>query len=368
MKEFNTELEINDIISLFNGEHEFIIVRKGETMNNDDDVFVGKEVGTTSDPYTARVCDDSNVRIVGGNGAGPVYGGWKWHEINGTQAYNYNKSENPQIFLYEATNKKSGEKIVFNGKNLTIQDIWRSNFFKVSHKIKNGYKVTEFLTQGKIDGEQVEVRIIPRIVKLSDEEIEEKSRKARRRKENTINRLKTEIEAEKQRIKYAEDNIAKLQEKLEKLLFPKTSSDWLKNVYSKSNGILFDIKYLKDGIPDLKNKDDKETAKHLIDAIMKYEVGQHDAELEEIKTLISTYKGGGLRNKYEGCPNPSAGDIAYYVSKKMGILTPELKDGREKWEWFTQSILDDVNLHDTSGTNTTSYHDNLYYWDPTKKD
>lgn len=218
MKEINAELEFDNILSLFNGEHEFIIVRKGESMNDEDNVFVGQEVGTTSDPYMALVCDESNVRIVGGDGGGPIYGGWKWYEINGTQAYNYNKSENPQIFLYEATNKKSGEKIVFNGKNLTVQNIWRTDLFRLSHKTKNGYRVSEFLTQGEIDGKRVEVKIISRIVKLSDEEIEEKSRKARQRKENTINRLKNEIEAEKQRIKYAEDSIAKLQEKLEKLL------------------------------------------------------------------------------------------------------------------------------------------------------
>lgn len=218
MKEFNAELQFDNILSLFNGEHEFIIVRKGEIMNDEDDVFVGKEVGTTSDPYTARVCDSSNVRIVGGDAGGPIYGGWEWYEISGAQAYNYNKLENPQIFLYEATNKKNGKKIAFNGKNLTIQNIWRSNFSKVSNKNKNGYRVTEFLTQGEIDGEKVEVRIIPRIVKLSDDEIGENLRKARQRKESTINRLKNEIEAEKQRIKYAEDNIAKLQEKLEKLL------------------------------------------------------------------------------------------------------------------------------------------------------
>ena len=218
MKEFNAELKFNNILSLFNGEHEFIIVRKGEIMNDEEDVFVGKEVGTTSDPYTARVCDNSNVRIVGGDGAGPIYGGWRWYKEKGTQAYIYNKSENPQIFIYEATNKKNGKKIAFNGKDLTIQDIWCTKLFKVLNKNKNGYRVTEFLTQGEIDGEKVEVRIIPRIVKLSDEEIEENLRKARQRKESTINRLKNEIEAEKQRIKYAEDNIAKLQEKLEKLL------------------------------------------------------------------------------------------------------------------------------------------------------
>lgn len=217
MKELNAELKFNNILSLFNDEHEFIIVRKGEIMN-DDDVFVGKEVGTTSDPYTARVCDNSKVRIVGYDGGGPIYGGWEWHEVKGTQAYIYNKSENPQIFLYEATNKKNGKKIAFNGKDLTIQDIWCTKLYKVTNKNKNGYRVTEFLTQGEIDGEQVEVRIIPRIIKLSNEEIEENLRKARQRKESTINRLKNEIEAEKQRIKYAEDNIAKLQEKLEKLL------------------------------------------------------------------------------------------------------------------------------------------------------
>lgn len=218
MKEFNAELKFNNILSLFDGEHEFIIVRKGEIMNDEDDVFVGKEVGTTSDPYTARVCDDSNVRIIGGDGGGPIYGGWKWYEVRGVEAYVYNRCNNPKIFLYEATNKKNGKKIIFNGEDLTIQDIWCTKLFKVSNKNKNGYRVTEFLTRGEIDGEKVEVRIIPRIVKLSDEEIEENLRKARKRKENAINRLKNEIEAEKQRIKYAEDNIVKLQEKLEKLL------------------------------------------------------------------------------------------------------------------------------------------------------
>lgn len=141
--------------------------------------------------------------------------------------------------------------------------------------------------------------------------------------------------------------------------FPETCSDWLKNVYSKSNAIRFDINYLKDGIPDLKNKDDKEIAKHLLAAIMKYDVGQYGTDPEEIKILINTYKDGGLESTYGG-PNPGAGDIAYYVAKKMGIQTPDLKNGREKWQWFNQSILDDVNLYDTTGTNATSYHDALH--------
>lgn len=141
--------------------------------------------------------------------------------------------------------------------------------------------------------------------------------------------------------------------------FPESCSDWLKNVYSKGNAIRFDINYLKDGIPDLKNKDDKEIAKHLLAAIIKYEVGQHYADPEEIQTLINTYRDGGLEST-RGGPNPSAGDIAYYVAKKMGIQTPELKCGIEKWQWFNQSILDDVNLYDTDGTNATSYHDTLF--------
>lgn len=218
MKEFNTELKFDNILSLFDGEHEFIIVRKGEIMNDEEDVFVGKEVGTSSNPYIARVCDDSKVRVVGGDGGGSIYGGWKWYELRGSLAYSYNKSKNPQIFLYEATNKKNGKKIAFDGKDLTIQDVWCTKFFKVSNKNKNGYKVTEFLTHGEIDGEQVEVRIIPRIVKLSDKEVKENLSKSRQRKESTINRLKNEIEEEKQRIKFAENNIAKLQEKLEKVL------------------------------------------------------------------------------------------------------------------------------------------------------
>lgn len=139
---------------------------------------------------------------------------------------------------------------------------------------------------------------------------------------------------------------------------PKTCSDWLKNVYSKSNAIRFDINYLKDGIPDLKNKDDKEIAKHLLAAIMKYDVGQYDTDPEEIKILINTYRDGGLESTHGG-PNSGAGDIAYYVAKKMGIQTPELKNDREKWKWFNQSILDDINLYDTAGTNATSYHDAL---------
>lgn len=147
----------------------------------------------------------------------------------------------------------------------------------------------------------------------------------------------------------------------------------MKNVYSKSKAIEFDIQYLKDGIPALKNRDDKEIAHHLINGIIKYEVGNYDTDPEEIEHLIQTYHKGGLES-LRGGPSAGAGSIAYYVAKKMGIEVPEIKGYTAKDKWFNQSILDDVNLYDTEGTNATSYHDALHGSDeaagrvkPTKK-
>ena len=140
---------------------------------------------------------------------------------------------------------------------------------------------------------------------------------------------------------------------------PKSASEWLKNVYSKSKAIEFDIQYLKDGIPALKNRDDKESAHHLVNGIIKYEVGKYDTDPDEIEHLINVYHKGGLES-LRGGPAAGAGSIAYYVAKKMGIEVPEIKGYTAKDKWFNQSILDDVNLYDTTGTNATSYHDALY--------
>lgn len=140
---------------------------------------------------------------------------------------------------------------------------------------------------------------------------------------------------------------------------PKSCSEWLKSVYSKSNAIKFDINYLKAGIPELVNKDDKEIARHLIDGIMKYDVGQYDTDPDEIEHLINVYYKGGLES-LRGGPAAGAGSIAYYVAKKMGINVPKIQGYTAKDKWFNQSILDDVNLYDTAGTNATSYHDALY--------
>lgn len=218
MKELNTNMRFNDLIQLFNGKSEFIIVPKGRIIDFDNDVFVGVEAGTKSDPFVASVCDDSKVHVVGTGDWGPIYSGWEWHDVRGYAAYAHNKSKHPEIFLYEAINVKTGQKIKFNGSNLKFDDSWASKFNKLTNKNKNGYRIAEYFTHGEIDGETVELKIVPRIIKLSDDEISENKRKARQRKESTINRLKNEIEAEKRRIKYAENNIVKLEEKLEKLL------------------------------------------------------------------------------------------------------------------------------------------------------
>lgn len=75
-----------------------------------------------------------------------------------------------------------------------------------------------FVTYGEVDGEKVEVRIVPRIIKLSDEEIAENIEKARKRNENAIKRINEQIANEKAAILAAKTKITKLQEKLAKLV------------------------------------------------------------------------------------------------------------------------------------------------------
>lgn len=218
MKEINSNKTFfNSMTELFDGKTEFVIVRSGETMDLENDIFVGHEAGTTKDPYVAHICDTSKIYLDGDGYGGCVWRGDMWRTEHGKKAYDYNKKENPDIFIYEATNVKTGEKIKFSGQKLLIKDIYDTNYFKLSKKINDGYKILEFLTNGEIAGEQVVVKIVPRIIKLTDEEIAELNEKAQKRKENTIKRIMKQIEEEKEAIKRANEKITKLEEKLAKL-------------------------------------------------------------------------------------------------------------------------------------------------------
>lgn len=217
MKEINSTMVFDDMMQLFDGKTEFVIVPSGGIMNIEEETYIGSEAGTTSDPYVATVCDSSKVRIIGGDGAGPIYGGWEYREVRGHNAYLHNKKEHPSIFLYEATNVKTGQKIVFNGGRLVFRDFYQSPHQRLTNKTKNGWRISEFVTYGEVDGEKVEVRIVPRIIKLSDEEIAENVEKARKRNENAIKRINEQIANEKAAILAAKTKITKLQEKLAKL-------------------------------------------------------------------------------------------------------------------------------------------------------
>lgn len=218
MKEINSTMKFDDMMRLFDGKTEFVIVPSGGIMNIDEETYIGTESGTTSDPFVATVCDSSKVRIIGGDGAGPIYGGWEYREVRGHNAYLHNKKERPSIFLYEATNVKTGQKIMFNGGDLVFRDFYCSKHQRLTNKTKNGWKISEFLTKGTIDGKTVDVRIVPRIIKLSDVEIAENIEKARKRNESAIKRINEQIANEKAAILAAKNKITKLQEKLTKLV------------------------------------------------------------------------------------------------------------------------------------------------------
>ena len=217
MKAYNEKMTFSSMTELFDGKTNFIIVPKGGIIDFDNDVFIGVEAGTTSDPFVASVCDDSKVRIVGCDGAGPVYSGWEWHDVRGYNAYVHNKSKHPEMFLYEATNVKTGQKIKFNGRELNFNEFWSSRFYKLTNKTKGDYKIAEFFTYGEIDGKKVELKIVPRIIKLSEEEIAENNYKALKRKEDAIRRLKDLIAQKKDIIVKSKQEVAKLEEKLKNL-------------------------------------------------------------------------------------------------------------------------------------------------------
>ena len=217
MKEINSTMKFDDMMQLFDGKTEFVIVPSGGIMNIDEETYIGTESGTTSDPFVATVCDSSKVRIIGGDGAGPIYGGWEYREVRGYNAYLHNKKEHPSIFLYEATNVKTGQKIMFNGGSLVFRDFYCSKHQRLTNKTKNGWKISEFLTKGTIDGKTVDVRIVPRIIKLSDAEIAENNYKALKRKEDAIRRLKDLIAQKKDIIAKSKQEVAKLEEKLKNL-------------------------------------------------------------------------------------------------------------------------------------------------------
>jgi hypothetical protein len=220
MKEINpTKAYFNDIMEIFDGKTEFVITRKGNVMNLENDIFVGKLVGTTKDPNVAHILDNSKARVIGMDmGGGLIWDGEKWYEERGKKAYAYNKEHNPEIFIYEATNVKTGEKIKLTGQNLLIKDFYGTKLFKLVNKIEDGYKISKYSTHGEIDGKTVAVNIVPRICKLNETELAEFDEKARIRKENAINRIKKQLEAEKEAIIRANKNIMKLEEKLQKLV------------------------------------------------------------------------------------------------------------------------------------------------------